>query len=215
MPAKWPDDERAPVHLAFYGEAPGRYGADRSLCPFWGDKAAKVLYRALREAGVADWEGGREVLDLFGIELIERGLMPHVTGIMLSNAYDRCPAASPTRIRPPSRAEVQSPENRARVTAELQIAHERGCRNIVALGKVAGSVLGDVIAESFGDPNAFIIRVRPHPSALGLMQSNRHRAPGYKLAELEDDWVATTVGVVLDALAWVHVPDAAPVDPEP
>lgn len=214
VPPKWPEGESPPVYIALYGEAPGRYGADRSLCPFWGDKAAKVLYRALREAGVATWDGGSEVLDLFGIELVERGIMPRVSGIMLSNAYDRCPAAGPTRIRPPSRTELQSAENERRVLTELDTACAYGCRTVIALGKVAGDMLRTLMARGLSSPPVFTrivameLIVRPHPSALGLMQSNRHRSPGYRLAELEDDWVATTVTVIRNALAQAHGPMA-------
>ena len=204
VPAKWPDagDER--IAVAIYGEAPGRYGADRSLCPFWGDRAAKVLYRALRAAGVASWDGDDDILDLFGIELLERGIMPRVHEIMLSNAYDRCPAATPTRIRPPSREEIESEENRLRLISEVRFAYDRGCRTIVALGKVAGRALAELVTTEFSGLEPIEIHVRPHPSALGLMQSNRHLGSGYKMADLEAEWIATTVAVLRRALARAH-----------
>jgi hypothetical protein len=137
------------------------------------------------------------------MELVERGLIPTFNGIMLSNAFDRCPAASPTRIRPPSKAELNSNENQTRVLGELRAAQARGCRTIIALGKVAGDMLGHLTkAElSQADQPKMEVIVRPHPSALGLMQSNRHRAPGYKLVELEDDWVNTTVAIIRSVLA--------------
>ena len=136
--AAWPSHPTDPVFVALYGEAPGRHGADKSGVPFWGDRAARVCYAALAEAGAASWHGGVDTLKLLGLELIARNLRPTLHGVMLSNAYDRCPAGSPTRIRPPTPLELRSKANGARLRKELSTARSRGCRLVVAMGRIAG-----------------------------------------------------------------------------
>lgn len=195
--AAWPARRTDVVHVAVYGEAPGRYGADKSGIPFWGDRAARVCYAALAEAGVASWEGGAETLALSGLELVERKLKPAFSGVMLSNAYDRCPAASPTRIRPPTREELTSAQNVARIRKELLAAHARGCRLVLALGRVAGGIVSGVL-ESVAETDGCAMRlvVRPHPSAQGLLQAAPNRGRGCKMVELEAGWIQETAALI-------------------
>jgi uracil-DNA glycosylase len=198
--AAWPSHSTGSVFVALYGEAPGRHGADKSGIPFWGDRAARVCYAALAAAGAASWPGGENTLKLLGVELIARDLRPTFRGVMLSNAYDRCPAASPTRIRPPTSLELKSESNTARLREELSVARSRGCRLVLAMGRIAGQVLSDVLATLSPTPagqSPMVLVVRPHPSAQGLLQAAPDRGRGCKMADLEAAWVQQTAELIL------------------
>ncbi|HXC26305.1 MAG TPA: hypothetical protein VNU46_10355 [Gemmatimonadaceae bacterium] len=200
--AAWPSHPTDPVFVALYGEAPGRHGADKSGVPFWGDRAARVCYAALAAAGVASWHGGVDTLKLLGLELIARDLHPTLSGVMLSNVYDRCPAASPTRIRPPTSLELESTSNQARLRDELSTARSRGCHLVVAMGRIAGQVLSNVLTALPPSPDgqsSMTLVIRPHPSAQGLLQAAPDRGRGCKMADLQAAWVQQTAALIRGA----------------
>jgi uracil-DNA glycosylase len=202
VPAAWPSDPTDSVFVALYGEAPGRHGADKSGIPFWGDRAARVCYAALAAADAASWQGGMNTLKLLGLELIRRDLRPTLYGVMLSNAYDRCPAASLTRIRPPTSLELQSESNRARLREELSAARSRGCHLVVAMGRIAGQVLSEALITLPPPPEGrspMALVIRPHPSAQGLLQAAPDRGRGCKMVDLEAAWVQQTAELIRGA----------------
>ncbi len=181
VPAFFP--ESGPLHSLVYGEAPGPRGADKSGIPFWGDGAGLPLYRALSKAGCASvpkeawllWDGSR---------LAAAGLLPVLTGVALSNSFPACPTADGQKFRAPSRAELESEENVARLRGELDAAARLGASRVVTLGKCAARALAPLAAEA----GLRLVTVA-HPSAQGLLSEAPNRGRGLRLADLQDAWI--------------------------
>lgn len=171
------------LHSVVYGEAPGPRGADKSGLPFWGDGAGVPLYRALCRAGCAEvpdgawarWDGAR-----FAAE----GLRPALTGVALSNAFPACPTDDGLKFRAPSRAELRSEGNMARLRSELREAANRGASQVVTLGKCAA---GALVAPA-GEAGLRLVTL-VHPSAQGLLSEAPNRGRGQRLADLQEAWV--------------------------
>lgn len=177
------------VRLVVMGEAPGPLGADVTLHPFWGDRAGRLVYRALASCGCASWPGDASVLMLPGHALVTAGVYPVVRDVWLTNAWDRCPTDDHVRFRAPRLAELRSTANARRLRREWETAAGRGARHLVALGRVAGLVAHAV-------PASWAVYPLPHPSAQGLLQSAPDRGRGCRLADLETAWVEQFAAVV-------------------
>lgn len=168
------------------GEAPGPKGADQSGIPFWGDRAGKIVYRALSEAGLAEvpqlawdhWDG--KVLKA-------RGLRPILQGVALGNAYPICPSKDGQTFRAPTDAELRSPENLDRIRGDVERAAALcpGKLRIIAMGKRALWLF-----ERLTDVPEFELCVLSHPSAQGLLQAAPNKGKGLHLADLELAWRA-------------------------
>jgi uracil-DNA glycosylase len=188
VPALFP--ETGPVHTLIYGEAPGPRGADKSGIPFWGDGAGLPLYRALAAAGCATvpekawalWDGAR---------LATAALRPTLTVVALSNAYPSCPTADGQRFRAPSRAELESAGNLARLRSELERGLQRGAARVVTLGKCASRTLGPLAAAA-GLQHAALA----HPSAQGLLSEAPNRGRGLRLSDLQSAWIDRLAGLL-------------------
>ncbi len=188
VPALYP--EAGPVHTLLYGEAPGPRGADKSGFPFWGDGAGLPLYRALVAAGCAIVpEAAWPLWD--GVRLAAASLRPVVTGVALSNAYASCPTADGHRFRAPSRTELESAGNLARLRAELERGMQRGATRVVTLGKCASRTLGP-LASAAGLQHAALA----HPSAQGLLSEAPDRGRGLRLADLQAAWIDRLAGLL-------------------
>ncbi len=195
VPARFP--EQGEVRVLCVGEAPGPRGADKSGVPFFGDRAGAPLYRALEAAGACVLPTGTWALPWDGAVFAREGLTPTLRGVALGNAYDRCPTDDGRRFRAPSRAELESPDNVARLSADFDRAQARGLRVIVALGRVASRVCASVLDasvlhESPGAtparwPGVELVTV-PHPSAQGLLSAAPDRGRGARLADLAQVW---------------------------
>ena len=98
----------ARVRVVVMGEAPGPLGADVTLYPFWGDRAGRLVYRALASCECASWPGDAGVLMLPGHALVTAGVYPVVRDVWLTNAWDRCPTDDRVRFRAPRLAELRS-----------------------------------------------------------------------------------------------------------
>jgi len=167
-----------------FGEAPGPLGADKSGIPFWGDKAGRIVYRALEAAGLAivplaayeDWDGAR---------LRERGLRPELNGAALSNAYPSCPTRDGQKFRAPSDAELKSPANLHRIGQELSdgLARCEGSLRVITMGRRAAWILDRFRTEFDLD-----LLELPHPSAQGLLQAAPDKGRGLRLADLQQAW---------------------------
>lgn len=179
-----------PIHTMLAGEAPGRWGADVTGVPFLGDRAGQAVYAALLASDACDWQGPPGSLAWDGTALRAAGIAPVLRGVLLTNAYDRCPwderVPSRTRIRSPRPSEFRDPANLARLRGEIATAHTRGLRQVIAMGKVAATVLGPLVAEV---PNVVLRRV-PHPSAQGLLMAAPNGGRGCTLAALGAVWQA-------------------------
>jgi uracil-DNA glycosylase len=171
------------------GEAPGPRGADQSGIPFFGDRAGKPLYAAMRDAGVLQWIGNPDGVPWDGAALIAAGVRPVVSHVLLTNAFDRCPTDDGQRFRAPSRVERESDANLARLRADIDLAMARGADRVCCLGKVAASVVG-----LLGLP--ITIHALPHPSAQGLLTSAPDRGKGARMADLEAQWIATLAALL-------------------
>lgn len=178
---------RGAIRVAIVGEAPGPRGADQSLVPFWGDRAGRLVWSALRAAGLAVWNGPADACTLGGGELAARGCLPRVRGVLLTNAYDRCPTDDGRRFRAPTRGELTSASNVARLRGELALARDRGLRSALALGRVAASVVAEQLA-AIGAGDVDVVAL-PHPSAQGLLMAAPGRGKGLRLADLEASWI--------------------------
>jgi uracil-DNA glycosylase len=184
-----PADMSAPIRAVLVGEAPGPRGADQSGIPFFGDRAGKPLYAALRDAGVLQWVGNPDGVPWDGAALIAAGVRPVVTRVLLTNAFDRCPTDDGQRFRAPTRTERESDANLTRLRADMQLAIARGADRVCCLGKVAASVVALLDVP-------LTIHTLPHPSAQGLLTSAPNRGKGARMADLEGQWVATLAALL-------------------
>jgi uracil-DNA glycosylase len=188
VPALFP--ESGTVHSLLYGEAPGPRGADKSGIPFWGDGAGLPLYRALCAAGCAEvpdaawspWDGAR---------LLQNHLHPKLIGTALSNAFQACPTNDGLRFRAPTRAELNSPQNLARLRRELEQAARLGAKQVITLGKCAAVTLSPLV-EAAG----LRLSPLPHPSAQGLLAEAPNRGRGLRLADLQARWQERLVALL-------------------
>jgi uracil-DNA glycosylase len=169
-----------------FGEAPGPRGADQSGIPFWGDRAGVTVYRALESAGLA-WVPPEAYEAWDGQRFRELGLSPVLKGAALSNAYPKCPTRDGQTFQAPTDAQLQHPENLARILAELRQAAERcpGPLRVITLGKRAHWLF-----QRLPGVPVFDLRGLPHPSAQGLLQAAPGKGKGLKLADLQVAWQA-------------------------
>ncbi|MFL5574975.1 MAG: hypothetical protein ACJ79S_03265 [Gemmatimonadaceae bacterium] len=195
-PALFPDDG-GPVRAILYGEAPGPLGADKSGIPFFGDRSGRLVYGALVRAGMCDLTRDGEPVDLAelpwdGAKLASSGVVPHLHGAALSNAYDACPTDDGHSFRAPSRAELSSPENVARLEGEIERAVDAGAEVVVTLGRAADTAIGDML----GVRDIPILRYESvrHPSAQALLFAKDRRGRGLK--EMEEEWMEALVRIL-------------------
>ena len=170
--------------MMLVGEAPGPRGADQSGIPFWGDRAGKIVFRVLVEAGLAEVPiGAWDIWD--GKALKKQGMRPQLREVALGNAFPICPSRDGQTFRAPTDAELRSPENLARIRGDLERAAARcpGRLRVLALGKRAEWLFGRLE----GAPD-FELNVLPHPSAQGLLQGAPNKGKGMHLADLEVAW---------------------------
>ena len=192
VPARFPSE--GPVRAMLYGEAPGPRGADKSRIPFFGDRAGRPVYGALVQAGmceiVRDGEPvALESLPWDGAKLAALGAEPLLRGAALSNAYDACPTDDGHSFRAPSRAELSSASNVARLEREIGRAVDAGLEVIITLGRAADGAIGDML----GVRDIPIIRYETvrHPSAQALLFAKDRNGRGLK--EMEDAWAKELV----------------------
>jgi len=174
------------VKVMLFGEAPGPLGADKSGVPFWGDRAGRPVYRALEAAGLVqvppgayeDWDGAR---------LKERGLVPVLKGVALSNAFPSCPTRDGQTFKAPLDRELAAPQNLIRIGQELTSAAARcpATLRVIAMGKRA-----EWLFQRLEGAPAFELCTLPHPSAQGLLQAAPDKGRGLKLADLQAAWEA-------------------------
>ncbi len=194
VPPLVPDS--GPVPVLCVGEAPGPRGADKSGVPFFGDRAGLPLYRALVAADACTLPPQLETLPWDGAVFAAEGLRPLLRGVAVGNAFPCCPTNDGQRFRAPSRAELQSRENRERLRRELDALASRGLSIVLALGRVATDTLQSVVAEHVERwPNLRIVSV-PHPSAQGLLSAAPERGKGARLADLAAAWEANLAQIV-------------------
>lgn len=189
VPARFPDDDASPVRAMLFGEAPGPRGADKSHIPFFGDRAGVLVYGALVRAGMCELTRGGEPVDIAdltwdGERLRRDGVEPHLYGAALSNSYDACPTDDGHSFRAPSRGEVSSEANVARLERELGDAVNRGLELVVTLGRAADSAIGDMMGMR-DVPFVRYVTVR-HPSAQALLFAKDRKGRGLK--EMERAW---------------------------
>lgn len=177
---------RGPVHVLLVGEAPGPRGADKSGVPFFGDAAGKHLYDALRELGAVVVPPAVDDLPWDGEIFHDGVLRPTAHGIALGNAYDRCPTDDGASFRAPTRGELASEENIARLTADIERFSERGLKGIVTMGRVAANAI-DLVLKRTPMPD-LARRGVVHPSARGLLSLLPGRGTGTKMVELQARW---------------------------
>ncbi len=190
------------VRVLCIGEAPGPRGADKSGFPFFGDRAGLPLYRALVAAGACVLPPNTEQLRWDGAVFASHKLSPALSGVALGNAFDRCPTSDGVKFRAPSRTELESEENLARLAHDVALARLRGLRRVIALGRVAGQVMVGVVARANKGGAAIELVAVPHPSAQGLLSAAPNRGRGARLADLAQLWereVATLVRESLEA----------------
>ena len=185
VPALFPDS--GPASVMLFGEAPGPRGADQSGIPFWGDAAGMTVYRALAATGRAevpetaweDWDGAR---------FKALGLVPHLHGTALSNAFPACPTRDGEHFHAPSNRDLLAPANLDRLVLELTRAAKGRSSplRVIAFGKRAEWVLAHL-------PQAppLLLHALPHPSAQGLLQGAPHKGKGMKLQDLRAAWQAS------------------------
>ena len=196
VPARFPSD--GPVRAMLFGEAPGPRGADKSGIPFFGDRSGRPVYGALVLAGMCEIvrDTGEPVelasLPWDGAKLAAMGAEPILRGAALSNAYDVCPTDDGHSFRAPSRAELASPANIARLEREVGRAVDAGLEVVVTLGRAADSAIGTLLGLS-DIPILRYATVR-HPSAQALLFAKDRRGRG--LAEMEDAWSKELVKIL-------------------
>jgi uracil-DNA glycosylase len=188
--------EAGPVRVLCIGEAPGPRGADKSGVPFFGDRAGAPLYRALVAAGGCTLPEAGASLSWDGAAFASQSLRPAMRGVALGNAYDRCPTNDGQRFRAPSRAELESDENIARLAHDIERASARGLRRIVALGRVASLTVVMVMHAHPDRWSHVTLTTVPHPSAQGLLSAAPDRGRGLRLADLAAAWEAELAAVI-------------------
>jgi hypothetical protein len=188
---------RGPVHVLLVGEAPGPRGADKSGVPFFGDAAGQHLYAALRDLGAVTLPPEVDDLPWDGEIFADGGLRPVAHGIALGNAYDRCPTDDGISFRAPSRRELGSEENIARLAADIERFAARGLRGIVSMGRVAATTI-DLVLKHAPMPD-LERRAVVHPSARGLLSLLPHRGTGVKMSELQERWKVMCTEAVREA----------------
>lgn len=189
---------RGAVHVLLVGEAPGPRGADKSGVPFFGDAAGMPLYAVLREMGAVTLPGAVDDLPWDGEIFHDGGLQPVANRIALGNAFDRCPTDDFIAFRPPTRAELTSDANIARLANDIEALLVRDLRGIVAMGRVADTTIDVVLKRMVSAlPTASQQRDRllaltrravVHPSARGLLSLLPGRGTGAKMVELRAQW---------------------------
>jgi hypothetical protein len=184
------------VRVLCIGEAPGPRGADKSGVPFFGDRAGAPLYRALVAAGGCTLPEAVASLPWDGAAFAAQSLRPVMHGVALGNAFDRCPTNDGQRFRAPSRAELESAPNVARLAHDLDAARARGLRRIVALGRVASLTMATVLAQHPERWPQVILATVPHPSAQGLLSAAPDRGRGLRLADLAATWEAELAAII-------------------
>ena len=184
-----PTDPAASIRAVLVGEAPGPRGADQSGIPFFGDRAGKPLYAALADAGVLTWIGDPTSVKWDGAALAQAGIVPIVSHVVLTNAFDRCPTDDGRKFRAPSRAERESPANLGRLRHDITAAMQHGADRVCCLGKVAASVV--LLLDM-----AVTVHTLPHPSAQGLLTSAPNRGKGARMADLEAEWIHTLAALL-------------------
>ena len=176
------------VHVLVVGEAPGPRGADKSGVPFFGDAAGRHLYTALQRLNAITLPPEVDRMDWDGAAFTAAGLAPLAHGVALGNAYDRCPSDDGQRFRAPSRSELESPRNFARLNRDLDQLTARGLKGIVTLGRVAARTIDVLLAQT---PRPHLVRCAlAHPSAQGLLSMAPDRGKGAKMADLQEAWMA-------------------------
>lgn len=185
------------VRVLLVGEAPGPRGADKSGIPFFGDAAGQHLYAALREIGAITLPAAVDALSWDGQVFREAGIVPLPNGIALGNAYDRCPTDDGISFRAPSRRELASDENIARIAGEIDALGQRGLSGIVTMGRVAANTI-DLVLKHAPHPE-LVRRAVVHPSARGLLSMFPGRGSGMKLADLQSQWKDMVKSSVRDA----------------
>lgn len=188
--------EAGDVRVLCIGEAPGPRGADKSGVPFFGDRAGAPLYRALVAAGGCTLPEAVASLPWDGSAFASHALRPVMHGVALGNAFDRCPTNDGQRFRAPSRAELESAPNMARLAHDLDAASARGLRRIVALGRVASLTMAMVLAQHPERWPQVTLTTVPHPSAQGLLSAAPDRGRGLRLADLAAAWEAELAAVI-------------------
>jgi hypothetical protein len=124
-------------------------------------------------------------------------LCPTSHGIALGNAYDRCPTDDGISFRAPTRRELASPENVARLAADIERFTERGLRGIVTMGRVAASAV-DIVLKHAPRPE-LLRRAVVHPSARGLISLLPGRGTGIKMVELQARWKIMCTEAIYEA----------------
>jgi len=184
------------VRVLCIGEAPGPRGADKSGVPFFGDRAGAPLYRALVAAGGCTLPEAVASLPWDGTAFASQSLRPVMRGVALGNAFDRCPTNDGQRFRAPSRVELESAGNMARLANDIDTARARGLRRIVALGRVASLTMARVLAQHPDRWPQVILTTVPHPSAQGLLSAAPDRGRGLRLADLAAAWEVELAAVI-------------------
>jgi uracil-DNA glycosylase len=186
-----------PVHVLIVGEAPGPRGADKSGIPFFGDAAGRHLYTALTRLGAVVLPPEMDRLPWDGAEFTAAGLAPIAHGVALGNAYDRCPSDDGQSFRAPTRSELESPRNFARLNRDLDQLVARQLKGVVTLGRVATRTF-DVLLKQKPRP-ALTRRALPHPSAQGLLSMAPDRGKGAKMADLQEAWMVRCEYAIIQA----------------
>ncbi len=189
-----------PVSVLLAGEAPGPQGCDQSGHPFVGDLAGRHLFRALVATGRATFPAlppGATPPAWDGATMRDAGYLPTLHDAAITNAYPACPTPDGFRFVAPTRAQLESAENLARLRGEVAAARARGLRAVVVLGKAADRVFG--AALGLRDDPTLRYHAVCHPSAQGLLTTAPDRGRGAAIAELEDRWVARLVEILRGA----------------
>lgn len=197
VPPRFPD--AGPVHVLCIGEAPGPRGADKSGVPFFGDRAGRPLYGALVLADACTLPAQVAELPWDGAVFARHALMPELRGVALGNAFDQCPTNDGRKFRAPTRAELESPQNLARLAHDVDTAAARGLTLIVALGRVAARVSALLLARYPDRWPGVTLHVTPHPSAQGLLSAAPDRGRGARLADLAHAWEQDLARVITTA----------------
>ncbi len=189
-----------PVRVLCVGEAPGPRGADKSGFPFFGDRAGLPLYRALVAAGACVLPANIDALAWDGGVLDAHQLAPQLFGVALGNAFDRCPTDDGVKFRAPSRQELESDGNVARLARDVDAARLRGLQRVIALGRVAARVMESVVEQANRAGAQIALIPVPHPSAQGLLSAAPDRGRGARLADLAQAWEQHVAALVRESL---------------